>query len=75
MSHYEVTNEIDDREIGLWKIGAVPLPQTDDPLLEWKNFDEHNVFPFHGHLAHSVYLHEMCPKTREWESRKKFKVV
>ena len=93
--------------IGLWKLRTVPLPKTDDPLMEWKLCGVKNVCPFLGRLTRRVlavpatsasperlfstagnqmtkkrcgltcdnletlvYLHEVCPKTREWESRK-----
>ena len=109
MTNFEVTaEEIADKEIGLWKLCTVPLPKTDDPLMEWKLCGDKNVCPFLGRLARRVlavpatsasperlfstagnqmtkkrcgltcdnletlvYLHEVWPKTREWESRKK----
>jgi hypothetical protein len=37
MVNFEVTaEEIADKEIGLWKLRTVPLPKTDNPLMEWK---------------------------------------
>jgi hypothetical protein len=109
MTNFEITaEEIADKEIGLWKLRTVPLPKTDDPLMEWKLCGDKNVCPFLGLLARRViavpatsasperlfstagnqmtkkhcgltcdnletlvYLHEVWPKTREWESRKK----
>jgi len=113
MINFEVTaEEIADKEIGLWKLRTVPLPKTDDPLMEWKLCGDKNVCPFLGRLARRVlavpatsasperlfstagnqmtkkrcgltcdnletlvYLHEVWPKTREWEARKKLRVV
>jgi hypothetical protein len=113
MTNFEVTaEEIADKEIGLWKLRTVPLPKTDDPLMEWKLCGDKNVCPFLGRLARRVlavpatsasperlfstagnqmtkkrcgltcdnletlvYLHEVWPKTREWEARKKLRVV
>ncbi len=37
---YSQAEEIADKEIGLWKMCAVPLPKTDNPLLEWKRCEE-----------------------------------
>ena len=113
MTNFEVTaEEIADKEIGLWKLRTVPLPKTDDPLMEWKLCGDKNVCPFLGRLVRRVlavpatsalpeclfstagnqmtkkrcgltcdnletlvYLHEVWPKTREWEARKKLRVV
>ena len=113
MTNFEVTSEeISDNEIGLWKLRTVPLPKTDDPLMEWKLCGDKNVCPFLGRLARRVlavpatsasperlfstagnqmtkkrcgltcdnletlvYLHEVWPKTCEWEARKKLRVV
>ena len=113
MTNFEVTaEEIADKEIGLWKLCTVPLPKTDDPLMEWKLCGDKNVCPFLGRLARRVlavpatsasperlfstagnqmtkkrcgltcdnletlvYLHEVWPKTCEWEARKKLRVV
>jgi hypothetical protein len=110
MTNFEVTEEeIADKEIGLWKLRTVPLPKTDDPLMEWKLCGDKNVCPFLGRLVRRVlavpatsasperlfstagnqmtkkgccltcnnletlvYLHEVWPKTRKWEARKKF---
>jgi len=109
MTNFEITaEEIADKEIGLWKLRTVPLPKTDDPLMELKLCGDKNVCPFLGRLERRViavpatsasperlfstagnqmtkkrcgltcdnletlvYLHEVWPKTREWESRKK----
>ena len=46
--------EIADREITLWKMRTVPLPATDDPLMEWKRCEEMNLCPFLVRLARSV---------------------
>jgi hypothetical protein len=49
MTRFEVTaEEIADKEIGLWKLRTVPLPKTDDPLMEWKLCGDKNVCPFLG---------------------------
>ena len=46
MTNFEVTaEEITDKEIGLWKLRTVPLPKTDDPLMEWKLCGDKNVCP------------------------------
>ena len=55
MTSFEVTaEEIADKEIGLWKLRTVPLPKTDDPLMEWKLCGDKNVCPFLGRLARRV---------------------
>jgi hypothetical protein len=55
MTNFEVTaEEIADKEIGLWKLRTVPLPKTDDPLMEWKLCGDKNVCPFLGRLARRV---------------------
>ena len=49
MTNFEITaEEISDKEIGLWKLRTVPLPKTDDPLMEWKLCGDKNVCPFLG---------------------------
>ena len=46
--------EIADREITLWKMRTVPLPATDDPLMEWKRSEEISLCPFFARLARRV---------------------
>ena len=54
-TNFEVTaEEIADKEIGLWKLRTVPLPKTDNPLMEWKLCGDKNVCPFLGRLAPRV---------------------
>jgi hypothetical protein len=56
LSSFEVTTEeIADKEIGLWKLRTVPLPKTDDPLMERKLCGDKNVCPFLGRLARRVF--------------------
>ena len=111
MVNFEVTaEEIADKEIGLWKLRTVPLPKTDNPLMEWKRCEAKQLCPLLARLARRVlavpatsasperlfstagnemtnkrtrltcdnletvvYLHEMWPKTCEWETREHFK--
>jgi hypothetical protein len=55
MANFGVTaEEIADREIGLWKLRSVPLPKTDDPLLEWKRSEAKQLCPFLARLARRV---------------------
>jgi hypothetical protein len=55
MVNFEVTaEEIADKEIGLWKLRTVPLPKTDDPLMEWKRCEAKQLCPFLEHLARRV---------------------
>jgi len=106
MVNFEVTaEEIADKEIGLWKLRTVPLPKTDNPLMEWKRCEAKQLWPLLARLARRVlavpatsasperlfstagnemtnkrtrltcdnletvvYLHEMWPKTCEWET-------
>jgi hypothetical protein len=35
---------------------TVPLPKTDDPLMEWKLCGDKNVCPFLGQLARRVLV-------------------
>jgi hypothetical protein len=54
MTSFEVTaKEIADKEIGLWKSRTVPLPKTDDPLVEWKLCGDKNVGPFLARVGSS----------------------
>ena len=41
-------------QIGLWKMRTVPLPKTDNPLMEWKRCEEALLCPFLTRLARRV---------------------
>jgi hypothetical protein len=55
MVNFEVTaEEITDKEMGLWKLCAVPLHKTDNPLMEWKRCESKQLCPFLTRLARCV---------------------
>jgi hypothetical protein len=53
-SFIATVKKISDREIGLWKMGSLPLSKTDNPLLEWKRCEENRLCPNMASLARRV---------------------